>query len=89
MKAFDPLWIAAFALAGIAATTSVGATVILDHLRHPPARPVTPEDFAVHPVTCTYSPHTPSIVQCVGDVPIHLEGRRIRLISEPWDGGAP
>lgn len=52
-------------------------------------RPVTPEDFAMHPVTCTYSPHTPSIVQCVGDVPIHLEGRRIRLISEPWDGGAP
>lgn len=70
-------------------TTLVFIAGIVVGYKRPPERPVTPEDFTVHPVTCTYSPQTPSIVQCVGEVPIHLEGRRIRLISESWDGGAP
>lgn len=38
-------------------------------------------------VTCTYSPYTKSIINCVGDGRIPLEGRCIRLVSEPLDGG--
>lgn len=54
-----------------------------------PERAVVPDDFAVHPVACTPSARVPDMVVCVGEVPIYLEGRRIRLISEPMDGGAP
>lgn len=85
MKTFDPLWIAVLAIAGLSVMVSVGVNLGMSALRTQER----PADVQTHPVTCTDYPSAPNAVTCVGNVPIDLRGRRIRLVSEPMPEAAP
>lgn len=80
----DPL------LVVVAFAVGVGTALALDAIDHSRATDchVTPE-VAVHRVTCAPSGVSNDVVRCSGDVPMGSHARRIYLVSEPWDGGAP
>lgn len=76
-------------VAAVSMAAAFACDAVLIWMHHAqPERPVTPE-VVIHRVTCLPSGSSSDVVRCSGDVPMRSHARRIYLVSEPWDGGAP